>query len=260
MATSTIAIIITIITIILFATELIPLPVTAISACLAMGIFGVIPYSETFAGFGNDVVILVAGAIVIGEALFATGAAQIIGHKLINILGTNEKVFLAVCIAFAAIVSAFLSNTATVAMMMPIIASASVNSGGKITKKNTYMAVGFASIAGGACTLVGSTPQLIAQGVLLNAGLEGMKFFDLAYSGVPKVVFLIIYYTTIGYTLQKKVFDFEDLPSEYPEEVKESHTNIFKMYLHSYSYLVCYRICCSDMDRWYGCNARLSCV
>lgn len=135
MATSTIAILITLIVIILFATELIPLPVTAISACLAMGIFGVIPFSDAFSGFGNDVVILVAGAIVIGEALFATGAAQIIGQKLINVLGTNEKTFLAVCIAFTAVLSAFLSNTATVAMMMPIIASASVKSGGKITKK-----------------------------------------------------------------------------------------------------------------------------
>lgn len=232
MATSTIAILITLIVIILFATELIPLPVTAISACLAMGIFGVIPFSDAFSGFGNDVVILVAGAIVIGEALFATGAAQIIGQKLINVLGTNEKTFLAVCIAFTAVLSAFLSNTATVAMMMPIIASASVKSGGKITKKNTYMAVGFASIAGGACTLVGSTPQLIAQGVLLNAGLEGMKFFDLAYSGVPKVIFLIIYYTTIGYALQKKIFKFDDIPNEHPEETNESNTrNIFKMWI-----------------------------
>ncbi|MGI6751659.1 MAG: SLC13 family permease [Anaerovoracaceae bacterium] len=214
MASSTIAMIIIVATIILFATELVPLPVTAISACLAMGIFNVIPLSSVFSGFGNDVVFLVAGAIVIGEALFETGAAIGIGKRLVKLLGTNEKIFLMVCIAFTGALSAFLSNTATVAMMMPIIASAAMNSKGKITKKNTYMAVGFASVAGGACTLVGSTPQLIAQGVLLAAGLEGMKFFDLAYSGIPKLLLMMLYYYTIGYALQKRVFDFDDVPDK----------------------------------------------
>lgn len=214
MASSTIALIITIVVIILFATELIPLPVTAMSACLAMGIFKVIPYSDAFAGFGNDIVILVIGAIIIGDALFETGAANEIGNRLIKILGTNEKFFLMVCIAFTATVSAFLSNTATVAMMMPIIASAATISEGRITKKNTYMAVGYAAVAGGACTLVGSIPQLIAQGVLLSSGLEGMKFFDLASSGVPKVILMMIYFYTFGYSIQKKVFDFEDVPDK----------------------------------------------
>lgn len=221
MASSTIAMIIVVVVIILFATEVIPLPVTAISACLAMAIFKVIPYSDAFAGFGSDVVFLVIGAIIIGDSLFETGAANVIGNRLIKILGTNEKSFLMVCIAFTAIVSAFLSNTATVAMMMPIIASAAKISEGKITKKNTYMAVGFASVAGGACTLVGSTPQLVAQGVLLNAGLEGMKFFDLAYSGFPKVILMMIYFSTFGYYLQKKVFDFEDLP-DIPSDAESS--------------------------------------
>ena len=232
MASSTIAMIIIIAVIILFASELIPLPVTAMSACLAMGIFKVIPYSDAFAGFGSDVVILVVGAIIIGEALFETGAAKEIGHSLIKLLGTNEKLFLMVCIAFTAFVSAFLSNTATVAMMMPIIASAAMNSGGKITKKNTYMAVGYAAVAGGACTLVGSTPQLIAQGVLLNAGLEGMRFFDLAYSGFPKVVLMMIYFCTFGYSLQKKVFDFEDVPDKPSgNESEDAPKSIFKMWI-----------------------------
>lgn len=93
MASSTIAMIILVAVIILFATELIPLPVTAVSACLAMGIFGVIPYNTAFAGFGNDVVVLVVGAIIIGESLFETGAARAIGEGLIKILGTNEGTF-----------------------------------------------------------------------------------------------------------------------------------------------------------------------
>lgn len=232
MASSTIAMIIIVAAILLFASELVPLPITALSACLAMGIFNVIPFSSVFAGFGNDVVFLVAGAIVIGEALFETGAAIGIGKRLVKLLGTNEKIFLMVCIAFTGALSAFLSNTATVAMMMPIIASAAVNSGGKITKKNTFMAVGFASVAGGACTLVGSTPQLIAQGVLLTAGLEGMKFFDLAYSGIPKLLLMMVYYYTVGYSLQKKVFNFDDVPDKVCENGSDkTPKSVLKMWV-----------------------------
>ena len=63
-------------------------------------------------------------------------------------------------------------------MMLPIAASAISASGGKLTKKHTYMPIGFAAVAGGGLTLIGSTPQIIAQGMLIDAGLEGAGFFE----------------------------------------------------------------------------------
>ena len=207
---STIALIILAITIILFATGKIPLAVTAVASALAMGIFGVIPFTKAFAGFSNDVTMMVMGSIVIGEALFETGVAQKMGTAIIKMVGTNERLFVIVCVVLAAVLSAFLSNTAVVAMMMPVVAATAASSKGKITKKGSYMAIGFAANVGGGMTLVGSTPNVIGQGLLADNGLETMGFFDLTLGSVPRLLFMVVFYATLGYTLQNKVFNFEE--------------------------------------------------
>ena len=210
MEPSTIALIILAITIILFATGKIPLADTAVASALAMGIFGVIPFTKAFAGFSNDVTMMVMGSIVIGEALFETGVAQKMGTAIIKMVGTNERLFVIVCVVLAAVLSAFLSNTAVVAMMMPVVAATAASSKGKITKKGSYMAIGFAANVGGGMTLVGSTPNVIGQGLLADNGLETMGFFDLTLGSVPRLLFMVVFYATLGYTLQNKVFNFEE--------------------------------------------------
>ena len=210
MEPSTIALIILAITIILFATGKIPLAVTAVASALAMGIFGVIPFTKAFAGFSNDVTMMVMGSIVIGEALFETGVAQKMGTAIIKMVGTNERLFVIVCVVLAAVLSAFLSNTAVVAMMMPVVAATAASSKGKITKKGSYMAIGFTANVGGGMTLVGSTPNVIGQGLLADNGLETMGFFDLTLGSVPRLLFMVVFYATLGYTLQNKVFNFEE--------------------------------------------------
>ncbi len=210
MEASTIALIILAVTIILFATGKLPLAVTAVGAALAMGIFGVIPFSKAFAGFSNDVTMMVIGSIVIGETLFETGVAQKMGTTIIKMVGTNERLFIVVCVVLAAALSAFLSNTAVVAMMMPVVAATAASSHGKITKKGSYMAIGFAANVGGGMTLVGSTPNVIGQGLLSDNGLTTMSFFDLTLGSIPRLLFMVVFYTTLGYTLQNKIFNFEE--------------------------------------------------
>ena len=207
LTTTTIALIILVITIICFVTEVLPLPVTAVGAALAMSVFGVIPYSTAFAGFANDVTLMVIGAIIIGEAMFETGLAQKIGITMIKMVGNNERVFIVVCVVVSAVLSAFLSNTAVVAMLLPVVAGVAASSGGMISKKNTYMAIG------GGMTLVGSTPNVVGQGLLADAGLEVMGFFDLTWGSLPRLAFIILFYATFGYTLQKKIFTFPEVSS-----------------------------------------------
>lgn len=210
MEESTTALLILAVTIVLFATELIPIPVTAVSAALAMGIFGVIPFSSAFSGFSNDVTIMIIGSMIVGEALFETGVAEQLGNVILRAVGKNERAFLVVCVATSAVLSAFLSNTAVVAMMLPVVAATSAKSNGAIQKKNIYMAVGFAANIGGGMTLVGSTPNVIGQGLLKEAGLEAMSFFDLTLGSIPRLIFVLLFYAFIGYPLQKKVFSFEE--------------------------------------------------
>jgi len=195
---------------ILYMTELLPIATTAMLACLSLAIFGVIPIGTAFAGFGNDIVYLIVGMVVVGNALFETGVAHKMGMKIISMVGTNEKLFLAALIIVSVVLSLFLSNTATATIMIPVAASAVAASEGKFSKKNSYMIVGFSAVAGGGITVIGSTPQLIAQGMLYEGGHETMGFFELGYAGVPKVILLLVYYLTIGYTLQNRVFNFPD--------------------------------------------------
>lgn len=236
MEPSTIALIILAITIILFATGKVPLAVTAVASALAMGIFGVIPFTKAFAGFSNDVTMMVMGSIVIGEALFETGVAQKMGTAIIKMVGTNERLFVIVCVVLAAVLSAFLSNTAVVAMMMPVVAATAASSKGKITKKGSYMAIGFAANVGGGMTLVGSTPNVIGQGLLADNGLQTMGFFDLTLGSIPRLLFMVVFYATLGYTLQNKIFNFEeryedDCAAAVQEE--EERRSVVKMILSS---------------------------
>lgn len=194
-----------------------------------MGIFKVIPFKVAFSGFSNDVTLMVIGSMIIGEAVFETGAADKIGRSIIKIVGYDEKKFIVACILLTAILSALLSNTAVVAMMLPVVAAVSKVSKGKIKKKNLYMVIGFAANVGGGMTLVGSTPNVVGQGMLIESGIEGMKFFDLTLGSIPRLIFMVIFYITIGVRLQNKIFNFEEIERRIDsnnENTNKSTTNI----------------------------------
>lgn len=226
METSTIAIIILAAVIVMYVTEVIPLPVTALLSCLAMGIFGCCKLSTVFAGFSNNVTLMIIGMCVVGDTLFATGAATYIGNRLIRLFGNSEKVFTMALIVLSAVLSAFLSNSATVAMMLPIAGSAIAASNGRLFKKYTYMPIGFAAVAGGGLTLIGSTPQIIAQGMLVDNGFAGATFFEYMITGIPKVIIMIIFFLTIGDKLMKKVCTFPEVQDDAPppEETNDKFT------------------------------------
>jgi len=208
-----IAIIILILVIISFATQIIPLPLTAILGSLAMMAAGIITPDEAISAFGSDTVMMVAGVIIVGNAVFETGFADRIGNAVFKIkaVQNSERVFLLVIMTMITILSAFISNSAAIAMFMPLVSSIAKASNGKIQKKNCYMGMAIASIVGGFCTLSGSSPQLVAQELLNQTdGLRGMTYFELAKIGIPIVLLMLLYFGTIGYQLQKKCFTFPE--------------------------------------------------
>ena len=216
-----IAIIITFSVIAAFATQIIDAPMIALLGSLAMMAAGIITPLDVVAPFGSDAVLMVAGVMILGDAVFETGLAGKIGNIVTGCepLVRTEKRFLLSVLTIAAFLSAFLSNTATVAMFMPLIDSISKSDGGRIQKKNVLMAVGISAVMGGNCTLAGSTPQLTAQGILTEMpGVRNLTFFELAYVAVPLIAVMLLYYATIGYRLQEKYFDFaaEDSVGDIP--------------------------------------------
>ena len=214
MTSSTIAIIITVLTIISFILEKIPLAMTAMIASLAMGI--ILPemkLADIYSGFSSSTVMMVAGMMVVGDALFKTGMANKIGLKIsTSSLAKNERLFTIVVVICCTVMSSFLSNSGTIAMWMPLIAACAAKSNGVIRSKMVIMAAGIACAVGGAGTLVGSTSQLTANGVLqgYEGFEEGLGLFDQTKIMIPLLIVMIIYFATVGYSLTKKVLKPED--------------------------------------------------
>lgn len=202
--------------VVLFVTELVPVSVAAVSGALAMGVLGLIPFQDAFSGFSNDVTMMLLGGTIVGTTLFETGMAQLLGDSMIRLIGLNERRFLVACVVVSGLLSAFLSNTAVVAMMLPVVDTIAAGSGGTIRRKNVYMAIGFSANIGGGMTLAGSPPNAIGQGLLMNAGAESMGVFDLTWASIPRFLFVVGFYAAVGYRLQNKVFDFREtgVPSE----------------------------------------------
>ena len=196
-----------------FAVQWIPASVTAVLAAMGMVFCGFLSPAELAASFGADAVIMVAGMMIVGNAVFETGLAERIGCAVLGLkfVVKTEKRFLAAILLMVGFLSAFMSNTASVAIFIPLVSSVAHASKGRIQKKNIFMAMGIISVLGGNCTLAGSTPQLIAQGILEDTpGLRPLTFFQLAYIGIPLVVLTVLYYATLGYKLQERCFDFEE--------------------------------------------------
>ena len=238
MDNSTIALIIIGVMMILYFTEILPIATTSVLACLSLAVFGVIPYREALGGFGNDIVFLIMGMVVVGDALFETGVAALMGKKIISLVGTRERVFIGALFIVIIPISAFLSNTATVAMMLPVASSAIAASGGKLKKKDIFMIIGLISVVGGGLTLVGSTPQLIAQGLLIDGGHETIRFFELSYVGLPIILLLAVYLMTVGHSLKKKVFNFPEVEDNIAgaeacndEDLKKTPVQISRMFI-----------------------------
>jgi len=207
------SIIIIAIAVVSFAMERIPLAVTALLASLAMGVLGIMPIKEIYVGFSSTTFIMVMGMMIVGDCLFESGLAKLVGQRLVKSkLGSNEQVLIIVMMTIAGVASAFLSNSAVVATFIPLVGSMVAKSKGKLKNKYIIMGIGMAAALGGAGTIVGSTSQLTAQGILqATEGAREMGFFELGYVVFPLLAILILYFATIGYKIGKKKFDFEDV-------------------------------------------------
>lgn len=217
MPDSVLALVILGVIIFFFVTRLIPLGLAAVLGAVAMAAFGLMSFGQAFAPFGSDIMMLLIGILTVGAALTETGGTKIVGNAVMKIpgIGKNERLSLVVILFVVAISTAFLFNTVVVATFLSVLAAAAKSSKGVITKKGTYMAMGFAAVVGGNMTLVSSTPQIVAQGILMQTeGVEPMRFFTITAIALPLTLVLILYYATIGYNLQKKKFNFEEVVDE----------------------------------------------
>ena len=180
----------------LFVTELIPLAVTSMGGAIACGLLGVIPIKTVFSGLSNSTVVLFAGMFVISSAMFHTGLAQLIGERVVRVVGTGENSLMLGVMVIGAVMSSVSSNSGTCAALMPVIMG--ICSAAKISPQRQMMPLAFGCGIGGIITLVGTPPNIIASGALQQAGLKPFGFFEFAWIGVPLTITAIIYMMLIG--------------------------------------------------------------
>ena len=182
-----------------FATEIIPLAVTAMGAAIALGLLGVLTPKEVFSGLSNSTVVLFAGMFVIGAAMFQTGLAQWIGIAVVKKSGTNERALMIALMTITIVLSSVSSNTATVACLMPVVVQ--ICAAAKIPVSPQLMALAVAANVGGTITMIGTPPNILMSATLQASGLQPFGFFEFAWIGIPLSILGLVYMLTIGYKL-----------------------------------------------------------
>ena len=220
MSQQTITLLFLVFTIISFILEKIPLGLTASICAIGLTITGVLDVSTTFSQYVNSNVILCVGMFVVGQALFETGMANKIGG-LVTKFARTEKTLIIAIMVIVGVMSGFLSNTGTAAVLIPVVCGIADESG--YSRSRLLMPLVFAAAMGGNLSLIGAPGNLIAQSELQKIG-ESFGFFEYAIVGMPILICGILFYATIGYGLlpNKKtsdsgsVFDeqknFDDVP------------------------------------------------
>lgn len=176
--------------------------VVALSALAVLMVSGVLSPTEALAGFSSSVVIMMAGLFVVGGAIFQTGLARETGKRMMGLAQGNEtRAFLLVMLT-TSVIGAFVSNTGTVALMMPIIVSMAAQAG--FSSGRMLMPLAFAGSLGGMLTLIGTPPNLVINEALIEGGYEGLSFFSFLPVGLIVITIGVVYLLPLSKTLVRK--------------------------------------------------------
>ena len=229
----------------------------ALCSLLALLIFQILTPEEALSGFSNSVVIMMVGLFVVGGAIVQTGLAKMISRKVMKLAGTSElRLFLLVMLV-TAVIGAFVSNTGTVALMLPIVVSMAANAGS--SARRLLMPLAFASSMGGMMTLIGTPPNLIIQDTLVQAGYPALSFFSFLPVGlVCLAVGIVVLLPMSRWFLspKKKVDEKQETGKNLKQLVKEYGltNNLFRLKAASGSKAIGKTVIDLDVNHQYGIN------
>ena len=174
------------VTIFMFILDKIRMDIVALFALLTLFLTGVLDVDQTLAGFSDSTVIIIVGLFVVGTALFRTGVAAWISEQLLNLAGSSQTRLLILLMLGTAALSGFLSNTGTVAVLLPAAVTAAWRIGS--TPSKLLMPLAIAANIGGLLTLIGTPPNLVLSRALTEAGERPFSFFEFAWVGLPLLI------------------------------------------------------------------------
>ena len=180
------------ISIVLFISNKIRADLVAILALLAFVITGVLEPPEALAGFSNSVVIMIAGLFIVGAGIVRTGLAQTAGNLLLKWSGQSERKLFILLLIITGVVGAFMSNTGTVALMLPIVISIALSINSSPSKY--LIPLSYISSLSGLLTLIATPANLIVSQVLVDNGYDKLGFFEITPVGVIAIIVGILYF------------------------------------------------------------------
>lgn len=186
----TTTLIILLITVALFIWGRVRADIVALTALAALLVLGILTPAEALAGFSSPIVIMMIGLFVVGGAIMQTGLAKLTGNKLMALSRGNETITFLLVMLVTSFIGAFVSNTGTVALMMPIIMSIAAGSG--MQSSRFLMPLAFAGSLGGMLTLIGTPPNLVIDEVLTEGGYQPLAFFSFFPVGIIVIAIGII--------------------------------------------------------------------
>ena len=218
----TITLIILVITVAMFIWGRVRADIVALTALAALLVLGILTPAEALAGFSSPIVIMMIGLFVVGGAIMQTGLAKLTGNKLMALSRGNETITFLLVMLVTSFIGAFVSNTGTVALMMPIIMSIAAGSG--MQSSRFLMPLAFAGSLGGMLTLIGTPPNLVIDEVLTAAGYQPLAFFSFFPVGIIVIAIGIIVLMPLSKILlsksqgnkkKKNAKSLDDLVDEY---------------------------------------------
>ncbi|MCF0236108.1 MAG: SLC13 family permease, partial [Bacteroidaceae bacterium] len=242
-------------TIVAFVRSKVRSDIVALCSMAALLACGIVTPKDALAGFSNSSVVIMLALFIVGGAVFQTGLAKTVSRKLLRMAGTSETKLFFLVMGVTSFVAAFVSNTGTVALLLPIVLAMAKSA--KISPSKLMMPLAFASSMGGMFTLIGTPPNLIVDGYLRDHGLGGFGFFDFTPVGLACfVVGLVMLYPLSKFVMNKKskVKEADDEGPELNELLSEYELDqlIFKLQIGEGSQMVGKTPMDLDLHRRFG--------
>lgn len=222
----------------LFITGWLTVDVIGLLIILGLVVSGVISPEEGVAGFSNNATLTVAFMFVMSAAVLKTGALQHFAIRLSKVFQKSFGLGMLLMMLLVAVISAFVNNTPVVAVFIPVVIQIANHSGKSVSKM--LIPLSFASILGGMCTLVGTSTNILVDGILRMEGYEGFGMFSFSHLGVIFLFLGLGYMIVVGVRLLPRSRKKEDLDEkfqmkDYITEIKlaSGHTSIGKRIMDS---------------------------
>jgi di/tricarboxylate transporter len=191
-----IVLVVVLVAMVLFWTEVIPSDTTAMAVMLALVVTGTLTPGDAFAGFGSDTFVMLLGLLILTAALMRTGVVEFVGRMVLRHGGDNPNRLLVQMMIAVATLSAFMSNTAATAFFLPIALGVAAKA--RVSPSRLLMPMAFASILTSPVTLISSSSNLVVSELMVEHGLAPMGMFELASVGIPIAVSGILYMAVLG--------------------------------------------------------------